>query len=301
MAVVNVNGRIADARDAVVPVFDHGFLYGEGVYETLRTYSGKPFLYDRHMRRLRKSADMIRLSVPFSDQDIAERIEMTIGAASDWPSLSEAYIRILLTRGVGELTYDPKACPTPSLIIIVKPLPPIPEAHFEQGVSVSLVEIVRNHPASVNPLIKSNNLLNNALAMQEALRRGSYEAVMRNYRGELTECTQANLFIVRGDEVVTPPLEAGLLAGITREFLFEIGDSEGIEVREAALIDADLFGADEAFMTGTTREVLPIVRVDGQAVGSGIPGPMTRRLLAAFRQRTQGSASETRTTDYRSA
>jgi branched-chain amino acid aminotransferase len=299
--VVNVNGHIADGRAATIPVFDHGFLYGEGVYETLRTYNARPFLYDRHMRRLRSSAEMIRLAVPFSDAEMSDRIQTTIDAAAPaWPRGTEAYIRILLTRGVGELTYDPAACPTPSVVIIVKPLPDIPEVHFQRGVGVSLVDIIRNHPHAVNPLIKSNNLLNNALAMQEAIRRGSYEAVMRNYRGDLTECTQSNLFIVRGGAALTPPLQAGLLAGITREFLFEIGTGLGIEVREAVLKDVDLFGADEAFMSGTTREVLPIVSVDGRTIGSGAPGPVTKGLLTAFRQRAL-ELSGSRTAGYRSA
>ena len=186
---------------------------------------------------------------------------------------------------MGDLTYDPAACPTPSVVIIVRPLPEIPAAASEEGVGVALVDIIRNHPSSVNPLIKSNNLLNNALAAQEALRRGSYEAVMRNYRGELTECTQSNLFIVRQGAALTPPLQAGLLAGITREFLFEVGAEIGVSVREAVLHDADLIGADEAFMSGTTREVLPIVRVDDSAIGSGRPGPVTRQLRDAFRHK----------------
>ncbi len=283
---VNVNGRVSDAGDAVIPVFDHGFLYGEGVYQTLRTYNSRPFLFGRHMLRLRKSADMIQLAVPLTDDEMAARIDETMAAAAPgWPPGREAYIRILLTRGVGDLTYDPAACPTPSVVIIVRPLPEIPAAASDEGVGVALVDIIRNHPSSVNPLIKSNNLLNNALAAQEALRRGAYEAVMRNYRGELTECTQSNLFIVRQGVALTPPLQAGLLAGITREFLFEVGAEIGVSVREAVLHDADLTGADEAFMSGTTREVLPIVRVDDSAIGSGRPGPVTRQLRDAFRHK----------------
>jgi len=150
---------------------------------------------------------------------------------------------------------------------------------------VALVDIVRNHPGSVNPLIKSNNLLNNALAMQEAFRRGAFEGVMRNYRGELAECTTANLFIVKNGEALTPPLDAGLLAGITREYLFEVGEDAGIKVREQTLRDADLFGADEAFLTSTTRELVPIVHVDQRTIGDGRPGPITKALLQAFRRK----------------
>jgi branched-chain amino acid aminotransferase len=288
-AFVNVNGRISDEREAVIPVLDHGFLYGEGVYETLRTYNERPFLLDRHLRRLRKSAEMINLGVPLTDDQFDARIAETGRTAATrlGGRSSEWYIRVLLTRGVGELTYDPAACPTPSVVIIVKPFEaPRPEA-YEEGVAVALVSVVRNHPGSVNPLIKSNNLLNNALAMQEAFRRGAFEGVMRNYRGELSECTTSNVFVVKGGQALTPPLESGLLAGITREFVFELGLAEGIPVRDAVLRDNDLFDADEAFLTSTTRELLPITRVDDRVIGSGRLGPVTRKLLEAFRRQAQ--------------
>src|SRR5262249_44499181 len=180
-STVNVNGRIFDQEHAVISVFDHGFLYGEGVYETLRTYNGQPFLFDRHMRRLRNSAGMLALAVPLADAQIDARFRETMRAAGLGESPDrEAYIRILVTRGIGELTYDPNACPTPSIVVIVKPNVPPPRDAFERGVRVSLVGVVRNHPGTVNPLIKSNNLLNNALAMQEAFTRGGFEGVMRN-------------------------------------------------------------------------------------------------------------------------
>src|SRR5262245_53777296 len=194
VAVVNVNGRVFDQEHAVISVFDHGFLYGEGVYETLRTYNGQPFLFDRHMRRLRTSAGMLDLDVPLSDAALEERCRetMRIAAAGELAG-GDAYIRILVTRGIGDLTYDPAACPSPSVVVIVKRhVEPAPDV-FQRGVKVALVPIVRNHPDAVNPRIKSNNLLNNALAMQEAFRRGAFEGVMRNYRGELAECTQSNL------------------------------------------------------------------------------------------------------------
>lgn len=281
-ATVMVNGRITGEKDAVVPVFDHGFLYGEGVYETMRTYNGRPFLYDRHMRRLRKSSAMIALDVPFTDEALADRIQETMRAAA--LDGAEAYIRVLLTRGVGDLTYDLRATPSPSLVIIVKPqVDPPPEA-YERGVPVVIVSIVRNHPASVNPMIKSNNLMNSALAMQEAYRSGAFEGVMRNYRGELSECTTSNLFIVKNGAALTPPLDSGLLPGITREFVFDLGRETGIPVREQVLRDEDLFQADEAFLTSTTREAVPITSVDGRPIGTGRPGPVTTALLQAFRR-----------------
>lgn len=290
-ATVNVNGRVFDQEHAVIPVFDHGFLYGEGVYETLRTYRGRPFLFDRHMQRLRASAAMIHLDIPLSDDEIGDRFRTTVEAAGLGADGREAYIRILVTRGVGELTYDPAACPAPSVVIIVKPHVDPPAEAFENGVNVAIVDIVRNHPATVNPLIKSNNLLNNAMAAQEAFRRGAFEGVMRNYRGELAECTTANLFVVKDGRVKTPPLAAGLLGGITRAFVFEVGAAIGVPVDESVLVDVDLTAADEAFLTSTTRELLPITRVDGSPVGTGRPGPVTRRLLQAFRSRALESVT----------
>ena len=219
-ATVNVNGRIADQEHAVVSVFDHGFLYGEGVYETLRTYNGQPFLFERHMRRLRNSAGMMALAVPLDDGAIETRVRETMRAAAlgDAPD-REAYIRILVTRGIGELTYDPAATPNPSIVVIVKP----------------------------------------------------HEA---------------------------PPIDAGLLPGITRAFLFEVGVERGIAVREAVLRDDELFGADEAFLTSTTREVVPIVKVDDRPIGNGAPGPVTRALLDGYRRKaeelTRAVASPTR-------
>jgi branched-chain amino acid aminotransferase len=285
--MVNVNGRLSDGAHAVVSVFDHGFLYGEGIYETLRTYNGQPFLIDRHLRRLRNSARMIALDIPLGEATIAERFEETMSAAGLGRDGREAYLRILVTRGVGELSYEPDACQAPTVVVIAKPHVELASDVYDRGVMVALVPIVRNHPGSVNPLIKSNNLLNNALAMQDASRRGGFEGVMRNYRGELAECTTSNLFIVRGGIVLTPPLDAGLLAGITREFLFEVAADADVTMREAVLRDEDLLGADEAFLTSTTREVVPIVRVDEARIGSGMPGPITRLLLERYRERAQ--------------
>jgi branched-chain amino acid aminotransferase len=302
-AFVNVNGQISDSEHAAISVFDHGFLYGEGVYETIRTYNGEPFLFDRHMKRLRDSAAMIRLDVPFIDEEFLKRSTDTMQAAGlgrprlprasvsesrgrhGGDAVDEAYIRILLTRGIGELTYDPAATPDPSLVIIVKPLPVPAASDFENGVKVCMVDIIRNHPQSVSPMIKSNNLLNNALGMQQALRQGGVEGVFRNYRGELSECSQSNLFVVKNGVVRTPPLDAGLLPGITRAFVFELGAAVGVKVEEATLHDNDLFGADEAFFTSTTRELMPIVQVDDRTIGSGKPGPITTKLLAEFRKK----------------
>ena len=278
---VYVNGTITPAEHAVVPVYDHGFLYGEGVYETLRTYNRVPFLYDRHARRLRASADRLRLLVPFDNEALAGWIHDTVLAAGD---LDEAYIRVLLTRGVGELSYDIDATPAPSLVVIVKPLDPVPARIEQDGITISLVQVLRNHPGSVNPIIKSNNLLNNAIAMQQANQRGGEEALMCNYRGELSECSQSNFFMIRGGVLLTPPSEAGLLEGITRGFLFDVARQAGIEAREETLYPPDLETAEEVFITSTTRELSPVVRIDGQIIGNGAPGPITLDLLARYRR-----------------
>jgi branched-chain amino acid aminotransferase len=288
-AFVNVNGRLTDAAHAMVPVFDHGFLFGEGVYEVCRTYHGEPFLFDRHMRRMRASAAMIALDVPCGDGEFLRRAREAMDAAGlgaqpdgTW---REAYVRLILTRGVGELTYDPAATPEPTVVVIAKPHSAPPDQHYTRGVPVVIVDVLRNHPQSVSPLIKSNNLLNNALGMQQALRRGGIEAVFRNYRGEIAECAQSNLFIVSGGVVRTPGLDAGLLAGITRAFVLEIAAELGCRAEEAVLHDRDLLGADEAFLTSTTKEIVPIVRVDERDIGGGLPGPITLALLTEYRRR----------------
>lgn len=287
-AAVYVNGTIRDAREASVPVLDHGFLYGEGIYETLRTYDGRPFLFERHMRRLRHSAELMALPLPFSDAELLAHVTDTMAAV---PGPGERYVRVLVTRGVGDLSYNPAVTPTPTLVVIVKPFTPFPERAFAEGIRLSLVSVRRNHPQALNPMIKSNNLLNNALAMQEAIREGADEALMQNQAGELVECSQSNFFLVRGGAALTPPLAAGLLPGITRDVVMELAPTLGIPCREARLTPADLATADEAFITGTTREVTPVVSIDRTPIGSGVPGPITRRLLEAFRARVAGLAA----------
>ena len=281
-ATIFVNGRITGAAEATIPVFDHGFLYGEGVYETLRTYSGVPFLYDRHLQRLRHSAALMALPVPFTDDELLTSMTQTMAAHR---GLKEAYIRVLLTRGVGELSYNPAACPVPTTVIIVKPFPEPPAKSFTEGIVLSLVTVRRNHPQALNPMIKSNNLLNNALAMQQAIGQGAEEALMCNQAGEIVECSQSNFFVVRNGAVITPPLAAGLLPGITRAFVLDLARELGLPAHEETILPADLAGVHEAFITGTTREVTPVVRIDQQVIGGGQPGPITQRLLAAFRER----------------
>ncbi|TAK18535.1 MAG: branched-chain-amino acid aminotransferase [Acidobacteria bacterium] len=279
--VVYVNGVITAADAAVVPVFDHGFLYGEGVYETLRTYKRAPFLFAEHMARLRRSAGMIALAVPMTDAEMAAAVGSTIDACPG----GELYIRILVTRGVGELTYNPKATPQPTLVIITKPLPGFPAANYADGIRVALVGVRRNHPDALNPQIKSNNLLNNAMAAQEAIRLGADEALMRNHDGFIVECSQSNFFVVKDGRLATPPLGDGLLPGITRQFVIDLAREAGIAVEERPLLPVEAQGADEAFITGTTREITPVTKIDDQPVGNGKPGPVTTKLMAMFASR----------------
>jgi branched-chain amino acid aminotransferase len=276
---VNIDGTLYGRDDARVSVFDHGFLFGEGVYEVLRTYGQRPFLFAEHMRRLRASADRLALSCPLSDEDLLARIRATVAAAA---LPGDAYVRILLTRGVGEIVYDPASCPTPTLVIIVKPHVDPPVEALRGGVPLTLASVVRNHPGSVDPAIKSNNLLNNALAMQQAYREGAFEALMKNHRGELCECAQSNIFVVRDGVLLTPPISAGLLVGVTRGFVLECAAALGVPAEERVLHETDLASVQESFLTSTTREIVPVVRIGAQTIGDGAPGPVTRRLMAAF-------------------
>jgi len=287
---VNVNATITDAEHATVSALDRGFLFGEGVYETLRTYNRRPFLLDRHLDRLRCSAGHLSLTVPLDDVGYAERIAETVAAVSD--KQTELYIRLLVTRGVGDLTYDPNSCPDPTAVIIVRPYAGASAELDEKGITVVRSSIVRNHPAALNPIIKSNNLLNNALAMQEAIKVGADEAVMCNYCGEIAECAQSNIFIVRDGVALTPRLDTGLLEGVTRNFVFEVGSAAGIPVREAVIQPEELAAADEVFITGTTREVLAVTTLDTTPVRDGQPGPVTKRLSQKFREMANALTSD---------
>ena len=278
---IDVNGRLGDAENAGVSVLDRGFLFGEGVYETLRTYNRRPFLLDRHLARLRASAQRIALEPPLDDETFTARILAAMEAV-DAPG--ERSIRLLLTRGAGEVGYGLANCPPPTVVVIVRPHKETPSDVAARGIGIVRSSVMRNHPDALDPRIKSNNLLNNALAMQEALRAGAAEALMCNHRGELAECAQSNIFLVRGGAALTPPVEAGILEGVTRNFVFEVGVSAGIPVREQTLRPADLAAAEELFVTSTTREVLAVTRVGREPVGDGRPGPVTGALAAEFRR-----------------
>ena len=283
-SVVNINGILTPGNQAMVSIFDHGFLYGDGVYETLRSYNRKPFLLKQHFTRLRASASRLSLQGLPNDQELESRILETIPTVHP---TGEVTIRILVTRGVGELSYDPTACPNPTTIIITRPHHNPPDEVIRKGVQLIVASVVRNHPRSVDPCIKSNNLLNNILAMQEAFRLGAAEAILLNQCGELTECSQSNLFAVRDGVALTPPLKSGLLEGVTRNFLFKVGAKLGIQVRECVLTEKDFHSVDELFITSTTREIVPVVSVGSQVIGDGKPGPITSALLTKLREMAQ--------------
>ncbi len=278
----SIDGVISPAAEARVSVLDNGFTFGDAVYETLRTYGGRPFALERHLRRLRASAGRIGVTIPEPDAQLAERLHALLERAQN----PESYIRLIVSRGTGDISYHFERISGPTIAMVVKPYEPLPESAYAEGVVVSLVSVRRNHPEALDPAIKSCNLLNNLLATREAQSKGALEAILLNLAGELAEGAGSNLFLVCDAEVLTPPLSAGILAGITREILFEIARDVGVPMREATLRAEDLFQADEAFLTSSLKEVAPIRRVDGQSLKQ-CPGPVTRRLLEAFRAATR--------------
>jgi branched-chain amino acid aminotransferase len=277
----SVNGTVTPASEARVSILDNGFTFGDSVYETLRTYGGRPFLLDRHLARLRASASRLGIAIPRSDRELAGDLDELLRRADN----AESYIRLIVTRGVGDISYSFDAVKGPTVVMAVKPYQPYPDRHYTDGVDVIVSSIRRNHPLALDPAIKSCNLLNNILAVRESQAKGAAEPILLNQAGELAEGASTNVFVVRAGVVTTPPLDAGILPGITRAFVLELGRDLGLTMREATLRAEDLIAAEEAFLTSTTREIVPIRAVDGRSVGAGKPGPTTRRLLAAFRER----------------
>ncbi len=279
MGFASVNGIVVPAEEARVSVLDNGFAFGDSVYEVLRTYGGRAFEPGRHFRRLRASAARLGFPVPADDAALLTQVDGLLARAPG----GESYIRIIVSRGLGDCSYSFDRVVGPTVVMIQKPLPPYPSWHYEDGIKVAAVDVRRNHPRALDPAIKSSNLLNNVLAMREAQARGAEEPVLLNQEGFVAEGASTNVFLVRGGRVMTPPLSAGILAGITREVVLEILPGLGVPFREEPLRLEDLLGADEAFMTSTTREVVPVRQVDEHRVGEGRPGPVTRSVMAAFR------------------
>lgn len=278
---VFLNNRFVAEEDATVSVFDHGFLYGDGVYETLRAYDRKIFLLRQHLARLSRSADLIGLPLPFSEKDWPPLLQ----EALERNRLTDAYLRITVSRGPGKIGLDPGLCPTPTVVIFATPLPPYAEEWYETGVRLTVAGIRRNHPSALSPHIKSLNFLNNILAKQEALQRGAFDAVMLNTDGYVAECTTSNIFFVTRGSLRTPSIACGLLDGITRSVVLALARESAVEVQEDAYLPAALFQADECFLTNTTMEVMPVSQIDGTPIGTASCGPVTRRLRTLFRAR----------------
>jgi branched-chain amino acid aminotransferase len=277
--LASVNGVISPAEEARVCVLDNGFTFGDSVYEVLRTYGGRPFEPGRHFRRLRASAARLGFGVPLSDQELLARTDELLERAAN----IESYIRIIVSRGVGDCSYAFDRVSGPTTVLVCKPFSAHPDWHYQRGIRVAAVGIRRNHPRALDPAIKSSNLLNNVLAVREAQARDAEEPVLLNQEGCLAEGASTNVFLVSGGTVRTAPLAAGILAGITREVVLELLDAMGVPLREELLRLDDLLRADEVFMTSTTREVVPVREVDDTLIGGGTPGPVTRRLLEGFR------------------
>lgn len=276
--VVFLDGVPHRPEEARISVFDHGFLFGDSVYEVVRTRHGQPFLLREHIARLRRSAAELSFAIPFDDARLCAEVEQAVDAAGN----DESYVRLIVTRGVGELELHPETCRSPSIVLIAKELVPPPERFYREGLHLAVVGRRRTDPRSLSPTAKTGNYLNNVLAIIEARSRGADDAVMLNLEDRLTEGTTANVFFVTDGVVRTPAPESGILEGITRGFVLGMLAGEGIPCEEGSFGPGDLREADEAFITSTTRDVMPVTRVDGARVADGRPGPVTRRLMERF-------------------
>ena len=273
-----MNDRLVPEEEARVSVFDHGLLYGDGVFEGLRSYSGRVFRLSDHLDRLWASARAICLEIPMSRERMSQAVLDTLAANK----LEDGYIRLIVTRGAGTLGLDPNRCHDPQIIIIADTISLYPKEFYEQGLRIVTAATQRIQTAALSPRIKSLNYLNNIMAKLEGLQAGCVEALMLNHKGEVAECTGDNIFVVRGKRMLTPPPDAGILEGITRSVVMELALKEGIDCRETTLTRYDLYTADECFLTGTAAEVIPVVEIDGRPIGKGIPGPITKKLTACF-------------------
>jgi branched-chain amino acid aminotransferase len=282
---VYIDGQFFDDDAAKISVFDHGLLYGDGVFEGIRAYNGRVFKLAEHIERLFYSAKAILLTIPMAPADLAAAVVETCRLND----LRDGYVRLLVTRGVGTLGLNPNKCKKPSIVIIAGKIQLYPAEYYETGLTIVTVPTTRNLHSAVNPAIKSLNYLNNILAKIEANNAGCEEAIMLNAEGYVAECTGDNLFLVKGKHLLTPPLSAGALYGITRGTVMDLAREAGLIVQEPNLTRYDVFNADECFLTGTGAEVVPVVKVDGRVIGSGVPGPVTRALVKAYHTLTNAT------------
>jgi branched-chain amino acid aminotransferase len=284
MSKVYISGKLVDKDQATVSVFDHGLLYGDGVFEGIRVYSGKVFLLGEHIDRLYESALAIRLEIPMTRTDLTAAVNSTVAANG----LSDGYVRLVVTRGAGTLGLDPRKTANPQIIIIADTIALYPSETYQQGLKLITASTLRNHPQALSARIKSLNYLNNILAKIEGTDGGCVEALMLNHKGEVAECTGDNIFIVSKGSLKTPPVDAGILEGITRNAVIRLAREAKIPVSETTLLRHDIYIADECFLTGTAAEVVPVTSLDGRQIGTGKPGPITRDLLERFRKLTRG-------------
>jgi branched-chain amino acid aminotransferase len=282
---VYIDGKYYDEKNAKISVFDHGLLYGDGVFEGIRVYSGRVFKLKEHIDRLFCSAKAILLDLPRSNAEIMKAVV----AACRRNRIRDGYVRLVVTRGIGTLGLNPNRCQNPSVIIIAGSIQLYPAELYEKGMAIVTVPTTRNLHSALNPAIKSLNYLNNILAKIEANHAGCEEAIMLNAEGFVAECTGDNVFIVKAGQLLTPPLSAGALYGITRSTAIDLAREVGLAVGEPNLTRYDLFNADECFLTGTGAELIPIVKIDGRVIGTGLPGPITRDLVARYHALTKVS------------
>ena len=273
-----IDGKLYDKNDAKISVYDHGLLYGDGVFEGIRVYGGRIFECDAHLRRLFDSAKAIRLNIPATAQQLRAAIEQTVKANG----FTDCYVRLVVTRGAGTLGIDPKHCAAPSVFVIADLIQVHSKEAYEKGIAVITSSIIRTHPNALSPRIKSLNYLNNILARIEANDAGVSEAIMLNEQGDVAEATVQNVFIVRGGRVRTPPITAGILEGVTRDVMITLCRRNNIPCEEARIQRHDLYVADEMFLTGTGGEVMPVTKIDNRPIGSGEVGPITRQLKDSF-------------------
>lgn len=283
---IYLGDKLVDEAQAKISVFDHGLLYGDGVFEGIRVYSGRVFLHQQHIDRLYESAKAIRLTIPLSPSEMIAAVEETVKANH----LKDGYVRLVVTRGAGSLGLDIRRTSNPQVIIIADNISLYPPETYTKGMNLVTASTIRNHPGALSPRIKSLNYLNNILARIEGTDAGMVEALMLNHKGEVAECTGDNIFIVKHGVLRTPGPDAGILEGITRNAVMELAREAGITVEECALTRHDLYVADEMFLTGTAAEVVAVVTLDGRKIGNGEPGPVTRDLLERFRKLTVSGA-----------
>ncbi len=277
---IYINGEYFSKEDAKISVYDHGLLYGDGVFEGMRIYSGKVFRLQEHLIRLWESSLSIGLAIPIT----IEQLTADVNECVIKNGLDDGYIRLVVTRGSGSLGIDPNRCSNPQIIIIADKITLYPNELYENGLDLVTASTIRNHPAALSPRIKSLNYLNNVMAKMEGLKAGCVEALMLNHKGDVAECTGDNIFIVRKGQLQTPPIDAGILEGITRNAVLELAREAGIETVETTLSRHDIYTADECFLTGSAAEVIAAVRLDDRVIGNGKPGPITKQLNEAFRK-----------------